>query len=234
MSKIAILCIIFLLLQGCRNGVSAERFLSRKDFKTDTRHGIQHELHANKVADLGNGVAFNSTAEVTAKGNGFLQIANLNVRIYDAHDNSEMFTENPLEIYLVDINSDGYRDLLTCIVKEISDEKGNFSAYRPEFFLWIFIPEQNAFGTPFGIFDPYSAVRDYFKEIPLPERRIVLPQKYRLNRGATLDQADLVLDDAAGLIKIVYGIQITTSGTACCLLKIYRDNRIIFEITSTS
>ncbi|MPM78269.1 hypothetical protein SDC9_125280 [bioreactor metagenome] len=235
MLKTIIFCICVLLFPACRDISPANRLLTEEDFTEETCHGIQHELIARKKAVIGNDAILDAVVEVSAKGNGLLRIADIKPKIFDEYDNTEIFTRNPILVCLTDINGDGYQDLLICGVKKVCDDKGKFLAFRPEFFLWLFQPERKSFDTPFGIFDPYSEVRNYFDEIPLPERRIVLSEKYRLNSNALRDEILLDLTGNGTTDKIAYGLTENASGELCCLLEIYRwehnsnQFRLLFE-----
>jgi len=50
--------------------------------------------------------------EVTSKGNGHLTICSQMFRVYDSHGDLDLFDPSCLDITFVDLNNDGYRDLV--------------------------------------------------------------------------------------------------------------------------
>lgn len=62
--------------------------------------------------DLGKGKLAPVHMEVTRQGNGTLSILNLNLRLYDEHDDSAVYKTGSLDIDGVDLNDDGRIDLV--------------------------------------------------------------------------------------------------------------------------
>src|SRR6185369_2717906 len=64
-----------------------------------------------KVA-FGVGLTFEAYIEITAKGNGFLKMANLNLKVFDSHDDGIYYENGLLKIDFPDLDSDGRREMV--------------------------------------------------------------------------------------------------------------------------
>ena len=63
---------------------------------------------------LGPDLVVRAEVQVTSKGNGSLSLLNLDVKVIGGHVDSDFYEPTFLYTFLVDLNSDGYRDLVVC------------------------------------------------------------------------------------------------------------------------
>lgn len=70
-------------------------------------------------------VVTNASIEVTSKGNGTLDILNLSLRVYDSHDDANLYKDRMLLIEFTDLNEDGYLDLMVTGIYQVTPEKGD-------------------------------------------------------------------------------------------------------------
>lgn len=74
---------------------------------------------------LNKDVVTNASMYVTSKGNGGLEILNLSLKVYDAHDDEGLYQDHMLLIEFTDLNEDGYLDLMITGIYLITPEKGD-------------------------------------------------------------------------------------------------------------
>lgn len=77
------------------------------------------------IIQIGPSTKMPARIEVTSKGNGSLEIGNLYLKIYDGHEDLSTYEKSMLRTVFVDINADGYRDLLVSGRVLYFDEKGD-------------------------------------------------------------------------------------------------------------
>jgi hypothetical protein len=86
--------------------------LIRSDFHYDPEFCMINEECAKKNIKISEKLLLPVFGHINSKGNGSLEIANLSLRAFDAHDDAAVFKNYLLNIYFYDINKDGYKDLL--------------------------------------------------------------------------------------------------------------------------
>jgi hypothetical protein len=98
--------------------------------------------------ELGKGIKITARTELTSKGNGVLMIKNLELRIYDAHNDAAYFQDALLKTEFADIDGDGYKDLVISgiVIYEISHvgEKMRFIR-EPVVFLYLYKKTEDSF-----------------------------------------------------------------------------------------
>ena len=216
---------LLLWIAGCANVEKPLPLFTFADLReipgADLDNGYPPPMTACKALEVAPGMVLPAVLKVTGRRNGSLAIADINPRVLDGDDDTEEYVGELLSIYLTDLDGDGFRDLILCGVKEIHAEKvDGVIGYRPELMVWRFDPQRRTFQGPFGIFDPYSTVRDYYGEIPVPENRVVLSEKYRDNLTETRDTAYLHPSNFGQPFKITYGLRKNDSVTMAILLSI--------------
>lgn len=231
MNKFAICSVVFLILAGCFNIKQPERLLGAADLsKVNANYldnGYAKEKFLSTDIDIASGIKLKAVVQVTGRGNGRFKVANISPAIYDVCNDTETYVGRLLSVYLFDVDGDGNKDLVICGVKEIRDEKSTrVIAFRPEFMVWRFNLREKDFYPPFGIFDPYSVVRDYYLEIPNPENRIVLTGKFRYNLAETYDHVTISPDNSKRKFEITYALYKDAQNKMRCRIKL---NGIIFK-----
>jgi len=124
------------------------------DFRPDKSSGISEEEIAKKQIVIAPGLVFNAVIEVTSKGNGILKIVNLKkVKVYDGHDDGDVYRNMLLTIKFADFDGDGYRDLVIYgIIDFYSDDdrrREKAQESRPAILLYRFNPQKQEFEEKF-------------------------------------------------------------------------------------
>ncbi len=140
-----LLWLIYLFLSTLLNmGTYCEQLFELDDFGPHPEY--VNELQAKKDAVIAPGVVIPAEINVTSKGNGILTIANVNIHVFDIHDDSEMFRDELLKILLIDFSADGWRDLVIYGIEDEYDEKsGEKIGERPMFYTYRYNPETKEF-----------------------------------------------------------------------------------------
>lgn len=139
------LSLLFVLLLAVFQIVAApgdpvER-ISRNDLKP-LKDGMPGEEGLEKEVVLAAGVKMSATIEVTAKGNGSLRIGNLNLKIFDSHNDGSYYDNEMLKIEFADLDGDGKRELVISGIVCFTDEKGD-KVLRREAVVFIYALQPN-------------------------------------------------------------------------------------------
>lgn len=101
-----------------------------------------------QLIDVGKGVTVTARTELTRKGNGVLSVKNLELRIYDAHDDAAYFQDSFLKTEFADVDGDGFKDIVISgiVVYEITrvGEAKRF-VREPVVFVYLYRAEGDAF-----------------------------------------------------------------------------------------
>ncbi len=88
--------------------------------------------HTQKIVELNKHLRFITTLEGTTKGNGTLKIHNLNLRLFDQHDDGIVYEGGSLKFDLKDLNENKRKELIiTGIIKYTGDDESGPSTYKP-------------------------------------------------------------------------------------------------------
>ena len=115
--------------------------ISRNDLKP-LKDGMPGEEGLQREVVLAPGVKMTAAIEVTAKGNGSLRIGNLNLKVFDSHDDGSYYENGLLNIDFADIDGDGKRELLISGIVCFTDEKGG-KVLRREAVVFIYALQPN-------------------------------------------------------------------------------------------
>ena len=124
------------MLQSGLIANSVER-ISKSELKP-TENGMPGEQELEKTIVLADDIKMQARIEVTNKGNGVLKISNLNVKVYDSHNDGSYYENWMLNIDFVDIDGDGKKDLVISGIVCFTDEKGD-EVLRRESIVLIYI-----------------------------------------------------------------------------------------------
>ncbi|MFK7790444.1 MAG: hypothetical protein AB8C95_13240 [Phycisphaeraceae bacterium] len=124
---------------------AADFTLTPKDLKEDIDdiHGSQSwqgeiEIHKDVVT--------NASIGVTSKGNGTLNVLNLSLRVYDSHDDTNLYKDAMLLVEFTDLNEDGYLDLMVTGIYQVTPEqRDGVLEEHVVVFMCHFDPKTNAF-----------------------------------------------------------------------------------------
>ena len=103
------------------HGAEIERIL-RSDLRP-LKDGMPGEEGLKREIVLAPGVKMTATIEVTAKGNGNMRIGNLNLKVFDEHDDGSYYENGLLNIEFPEINGDGKRQMVISGIVCFTDEK---------------------------------------------------------------------------------------------------------------
>jgi hypothetical protein len=118
------------ILAGCASGTnqSEEQQHSVDRVVVDESDLCPGKMQGEQVwrgrFDVSSATSLPATVEVTSKGNGWLAIANADVRIYDGHDDGNLFEPPMLRVLSRDVNGDGLMDLVVVGNRVHTGEKG--------------------------------------------------------------------------------------------------------------
>ncbi len=87
-------------------------------------------------------VKMSAVIEVTAKGNGRMRIGNLDLKVFDSHDDGSYYENGLLNIDFTDIDGDGKRELIISGIVCFTDEKGD-KVLRREAVVFIYALQPN-------------------------------------------------------------------------------------------
>ena len=122
---------------------SAER-IERNDLKQPPE-GIAGERVYEAVINVGPNVSYLARMEVTNKGNGLLAFANLRLRVFDGHDDGSFYDNELLDVEFVDLNADGYKDVIVSGICIKTDDKGKKLRQELVTSIYIFDVDRSAF-----------------------------------------------------------------------------------------
>jgi hypothetical protein len=115
--------------------------ISRTDLRP-LKDGMPGEEGLQKEVVMAAGVKMSATIEVTAKGNGSLRIGNLNLRIFDSHNDGSYYEGEMLGVDFADLDGDGKRELVISGIVCLTDEKGD-KVLRREAVVFIYALQPN-------------------------------------------------------------------------------------------
>ena len=108
--------------------VCAESIISKEEINkllptlTDGKVGTDS---LSKSLVIGDGVKVSYEFEITSKGNGAVILPGILLRLYDSHDDLSYFKNGLLNNELLDVNSDGYKDIILWGTALTFDDDGN-------------------------------------------------------------------------------------------------------------
>jgi hypothetical protein len=119
--------------------------VERADFQRP-KGSLPGELRCEKSIIISEGVTVSAVIEVTAKGNGILQLGSERLRIWDEHDDGQVFVGGLLHVEFVDITGDGSKDLVICgTVKHTGEKESEPTKTEPLTVIYAFVPKTAAF-----------------------------------------------------------------------------------------
>ncbi len=73
---------------------------------------VNNNSQTQRILKLSDDLQFNVTLDGTPKGNGTLKIHNLNLRVFDQHDDGLVYEDGLLEIDFKDLNNDKLNEIM--------------------------------------------------------------------------------------------------------------------------
>jgi hypothetical protein len=103
--------------------------ISRNDLHP-LKDGMPGEQGLHKEILVAPGVNIPVEIQVTAKGNGYLEAANLKLKVFDSHDDGSYYEGGLLNIDFAEIHDDGKRELVISGIVCFTDEKQKATVRR--------------------------------------------------------------------------------------------------------
>ncbi|KTD96452.1 hypothetical protein N9H48_08400 [Pseudoalteromonas marina] len=121
--------IILVLLLVFSFQLKAENLISKSEVASilpSLDFGVPSTDVIQKNIEIGKDLIISIEFAITSKGNGGIELPGIFlVRLYDRHDDLSYFKDGLLNNELIDVNSDGYKDILLWGTAVKSDDDGN-------------------------------------------------------------------------------------------------------------
>ena len=125
------------------------QIIANSDFHP-TPNGLPGEQQYNKTFQIGPNRSIPVVVDVTAKGNGWMKVANLCLRVYKEHDDGEVFDPPLLHVEFVDITGDGFKGLVIVgTLKRTGEKETDPTTTEPIASIYTFDPKTNHFNLRF-------------------------------------------------------------------------------------
>jgi hypothetical protein len=121
------ICFCVLLSTGLiATSNSFSQVVERSEF-VQPKDGISGSLRYMKSIQVSSKIAIDATLNVTAKGNGILDFANLHLKVFDDYHDEQVFDhEGLLHVEFVDVDGDGFKDLvISGIVRHMGEKESD-------------------------------------------------------------------------------------------------------------
>jgi len=140
------------MLGACANHPMTAEVIRFNDFGP-AKDGMTNEMEWKKVIHIGHNLSYPASILVTNKGNGILEFANLKLHVYDGHDDGRYFDGGLAHVEFVDLNDDGYKDIVVTAAVVYTDEKDKIIATKPALFVYYFDPKTRSFFLKYKVAD---------------------------------------------------------------------------------
>jgi hypothetical protein len=122
----------------------AER-IQYKDFK-ESPINPNFKIYEKEIL-IGKGIKLKATALITSRGYGDLEIGNLQLGIYNVNGGVVRYENGLLDVDFIDIDGDGYKDIIVSGTVLYFDEKIDDLVLRrePVVFIYMFNPQSKSF-----------------------------------------------------------------------------------------
>lgn len=107
------------------------KLLDNKTLNSIFSQLVNNNAQSLRKIELNKQLHFNIALEGTSKGNGTLKVHNLNLRLFDQHDDGIVYKGGSLNLDLKDLNGDNIKDLIiTGILKYTGDDESSPATYE--------------------------------------------------------------------------------------------------------
>jgi hypothetical protein len=114
--------------------------------KSEILGAYDKEGGLKKTIIIGDNIKLIANIQMTPRGNGGLRIANLDLHVYDSYHDVAYYENDLLDIDFIDINKDGYKDIIVSgIVCYEHDKKNIILCREPVVFIYMFSPKKKKF-----------------------------------------------------------------------------------------
>ncbi|MBI3771138.1 MAG: hypothetical protein HY272_00320 [Gammaproteobacteria bacterium] len=120
--------------------------LTKQDTKAQFQEININNETASYVVDIGKNTRIDTVLEITPKGNGTIGIANLVLHVWDTHDNGLVYKGKCLDVDGVDVNGDGWHDIIVSGTAIHTGEKEwDNKEYESIVFIYLYDGKQGQF-----------------------------------------------------------------------------------------
>jgi hypothetical protein len=125
------------------------QIVERAKFAADPE-GLDGELRYDCAIDVGGGRRVPVSVTVTVRRNGTFKVANLSLRVWDEHDDGQVYEDGLLHVEFVDVTGDGFRDLvITGIVRHTGEKERDPVTREPVTSIYVYEPAKREFRRTF-------------------------------------------------------------------------------------
>ena len=137
------------LLLGVLTSCGWAQVIRLEEFKP-AKDGMPGEREYRNKIEIGPGVQLDVTVDVTARGNGALRVANLNLRVLDEYDDGAVYVGGLLHVEFLDITGDGFKDLVIMgTVIHTGEKETDPRSYEAVTSIYVFDPKKKEFRLAF-------------------------------------------------------------------------------------
>lgn len=110
------------------------------------------EQRYEQTIEIGPKVKVEAVVEVTARRNGTLKVANLNLRVLDEYDDGMKYLDGLLHVEFVDVSGDGFKDLvITGTITNTGEKETDPISYTTVTSIYVFAPKEKEFKLAFHV-----------------------------------------------------------------------------------
>lgn len=131
--------------------ISFAEKINRSEIVPRTKEeALYDERHWSKKVEISKDIMLKADMEITRRGNGWLKIANLDLHVGRSGYDSLIYKDELLDVDFVDINGDGFKDIIISGLMLYPHEQLDIILYREAVvFIYLFEPKNKKFNLAY-------------------------------------------------------------------------------------